>query len=342
MSDGAVVRDLHRPAAPPCRRPPFPDGWFRVASSADLPRGSVRPLRYFGRDLVAFRSSTDEVRVLDAHCPHLGAHLGHGGRVEGESIRCPFHGWRFDADGRCVEIPNARRIPSRAEVRAWPVHEVNGMVMVYHHAREEAPSWRVPAMPEMATAEWTPWRRGAEWRLACHIQDIAENGIDTGHMPLVHATQTSAITSECLEPRGPMLVHTMNHVYRLFPLARWLGLRVDGPLVITYHGLGCAVNRALVTAGVRLQYLFLFTFTPVDEEVVEICSQLSMKRLRNPLLTWGLTRKALREGRRTIDQDAPIFEHKIHRAEPLLTERDGPIMQYRRWAAQFYSELAHP
>jgi hypothetical protein len=60
----------------------------------------------------------------------------------------------------------------------------------------------------------------------------------------------------------------------------------------------------------------------------------------NPLVTWALGAKALREGRKTIDQDVPIFEHKIHRPEPPLVEGDGPVMQYRRWARQFYSATA--
>jgi phenylpropionate dioxygenase-like ring-hydroxylating dioxygenase large terminal subunit len=318
---------------------PFPDGWFRVAASADLPRGAVRPLRYFGRDLVAFRTAGGVARVLDAHCPHLGAHLGHGGCVEGDAIRCPFHGWLIGGDGRCLAVPRGRQAP-RAAIRTWPVREVNSLVMVYHHARAEKPAWEVPEMPELASREWTRWRPGPRWRIRCHIQDIAENGIDTAHMPLVHGNQTRAIASETLETRGPTLVHRMDHEYQLFPLARWLGARVRGPLEITYHGLGCAVNRALVEAGPRLRYLFLFTFTPIDERHVEVTSILSMKKLGNPLATWLLARKAIREGGRTIDQDVPIFEHKIHRPDPPLTDADGPIMQYRRWAAQFYSEPA--
>src|SRR4051794_19961277 len=96
------------------RRFPFtsyPTGWFAVAKCADVPPSGVAPLRYFGRELVLFRTAAGDARVLDAHCPHLGAHLGHGGCVEGESIRCPFHGWRFDGAGACVAVPYATKIP---------------------------------------------------------------------------------------------------------------------------------------------------------------------------------------------------------------------------------------
>ena len=85
--------------------PAIPDGWFSVAASEDVGLGEVKPLHYLDRDLVAFRGEDGAVRVFDAHCPHLGAHLGFGGRVCGEGIVCPFHGWRFDGDGRSSRCP---------------------------------------------------------------------------------------------------------------------------------------------------------------------------------------------------------------------------------------------
>src|SRR5690349_11235672 len=84
---------------------PIPTGWFQIAYSDELPPGAVVPLRYFGKDLVLFRTETGKLTLLDAHCPHLGAHLGHGGKVRGEVIECPFHAWQFGATGECVAVP---------------------------------------------------------------------------------------------------------------------------------------------------------------------------------------------------------------------------------------------
>ena len=110
---------------------PYPNGWFGVAFSRDLIPGEVKSVHYFGEDLVVFRNRSGEPRVVDAYCPHLGAHLGEGGRVIGDSIRCPFHGWQYDGStGECVRIPYCERIPSAARVRAWQVQEKNGMIFV--------------------------------------------------------------------------------------------------------------------------------------------------------------------------------------------------------------------
>ena len=63
-------------------------------------------LHYFGRELVLFRTESGEAHAVDAYCAHLGAHLAVGGKVEGEGIRCPFHGWCYDgASGQCTDIP---------------------------------------------------------------------------------------------------------------------------------------------------------------------------------------------------------------------------------------------
>ena len=93
--------------------PTTPDGWYGVAFAPRLASGAVKAIHYFGRDLALFRDEGGRARVFDAHCPHMGAHLGHGGLVSGEGIRCPFHGWRFDGEGRCVEVPHLGRVQTQ-------------------------------------------------------------------------------------------------------------------------------------------------------------------------------------------------------------------------------------
>jgi len=109
---------------PPSTRrftPPIPNGWFQVAFSHELEPGAVKPLRYFDKDLVAFRTEAGAISVLDAHCPHLGAHLGHGGKVKGGSIECPFHAWQFGTDGKCTAVPYAEHVPRKAKLSTWHI-----------------------------------------------------------------------------------------------------------------------------------------------------------------------------------------------------------------------------
>ena len=169
-------------------RYPFgiPNGWFLLTYSADLAPGSVERFHYVGRELVAFRGEGGVAQVFDAHCPHLGAHLGVGGKVEGDSIRCPFHGWRFEGNGRCVEIPYAERIPPQARLRRYPSVERNGMLFFWYHAEEEPPFFEIPDFPEWHDPEFSDsWSRH-QWTVHTHCQEMQENSVDGAHFPHVH------------------------------------------------------------------------------------------------------------------------------------------------------------
>lgn len=88
-------------------------GWFMIGWSPEFPVGEVRPLRYFGEDLVAYRDESGELHVLEAHCKHLGAHIGHGGTVVGDCVQCPFHGWRWGRTAPTATSPTNRTGPTR-------------------------------------------------------------------------------------------------------------------------------------------------------------------------------------------------------------------------------------
>ena len=71
--------------------------------------------------------------MLDAFCPHLGAHLGIGGKVVDGQIVCPFHAWQFGQDGACKHIPYIRnKMPKVPPIRCWPTVEKNGVIFVWH------------------------------------------------------------------------------------------------------------------------------------------------------------------------------------------------------------------
>ena len=74
----------------------MPNGWFCISRSDEIKPGEVKSLKFCDNQVVAFRTESGEATVLDAFCPHLGAHLGEGGCVKGETIECPFHAWRWE------------------------------------------------------------------------------------------------------------------------------------------------------------------------------------------------------------------------------------------------------
>ena len=108
-----------------------PEGWIRIASSADLdiPR-PVLPVTLGGRRYVLFRDEGGELGLIGRHCPHRGADLCYG-RLEAGGLRCPFHGWHFDRTGQCVEQPaepEGSRMHEQIRAPMLPVREADGQI----------------------------------------------------------------------------------------------------------------------------------------------------------------------------------------------------------------------
>ena len=135
---------------------PLPYGWFSVGRLDELPDEPVTSVRYQGTDLVVWRDDAGgepAYRVFDAYCPHLGAHLGVGGRVDDGCLVCPFHEWSFAADGTNVAIPYADRPNRKARVRAYPTAVRNGHLLFWFHPDPDvAPKWEVPRRSPTSTA----------------------------------------------------------------------------------------------------------------------------------------------------------------------------------------------
>src|SRR4051812_39721837 len=106
------------------------EGWYWAIRSAELKSGHARPLSFLGREMVVYRGRDGRVVAMDAYCPHMGAHLAEG-KVEGNAIRCLFHHWKYDSDGRCIEIPCQENTSFVPQIQTWPVEEKYGIVWIW-------------------------------------------------------------------------------------------------------------------------------------------------------------------------------------------------------------------
>ncbi|AGP35077.1 hypothetical protein BE04_18160 [Sorangium cellulosum] len=299
--------------------PPFPKGWFQVASAEELSAGGPLPLRCFGQDLVLFRTQDGEARVLDAHCPHMGAHLGVGGRVEQRGIRCPFHGWVISGEGACVLIPYADTIPPKARVRCWEVRELDGAILVHHAPPGEPPAFEIPPLPEARSAEWSPGM-SKRWRIRTHVQETLENIVDPAHFVVVHSMP--------VQPRTEIEID--GHIIRSRSAVKQKGPNgqvVDGTITWEGHGMGYGTIR--FTGIVEL--LFVNTVTPIDEELVDVRVAFWLRNDGAQRLGHALAAEVCRQ----IEEDIPIWENKIYRPQPVLCAGEKTIMTFRKWSSQF-------
>ena len=100
------------------------------------PRMAIRPVkavRLLGQDLVLFKNAQGQFGLLDRDCPHRGTDLAFG-RNEGDGLRCPFHGWKFDITGQCLETPAEPQgsvLCTRIKQRNYPVQERSGILFAW-------------------------------------------------------------------------------------------------------------------------------------------------------------------------------------------------------------------
>jgi 3-ketosteroid 9alpha-monooxygenase subunit A len=307
--------------------PATPDGWYSVGASGDLGIGEVKPVHYLGRDLVLFRGEDGGARVFDAHCPHLGAHLGFGGRVCGDGLVCPFHGWRFDAEGGVVEVPGLDGKLPRARARAWSTCERNGRIFVWHHASGQPARFDVIGYRD-DEAQWTPWRSNT-YRVRVHVQDLTENILDRAHFVAVHDMAPPDREHFEVSFSGASMV-----VDQRMKVTAVSDQGVEVRARTTTCGPGIAAIE--VTQG-PLEMLTYIAQTPVDDEITEVSLLFSMKRLPDEKATDSVSELNARVTNAQFTQDVPIWENKIYRERPALTQVDGPIGRYRVWFRQFYS-----
>lgn len=304
----------------------MPNGWFQVAYTDELREGQVRPLRYFGRDLVLFRTEGGVASLLDAFCPHLGAHLGHGGKVDGELVRCPFHAWGFGTDGACRDVPYTTGVPKRAQIRPWPIEERSGIVWAYHHRHREAPTWSVPEIPEVASGLFTPYERH-RFAIGTHPQEIGENGVDRAHFHYVHGTKTVPESELVIEGH---VRRATQHVSMQTPRGV-----VDGKIEVEAHGMGCTITRF---SGI-CDTVLVISHTPIDAEHVDTRFSFTQRAKDGVAERPGVAAAIIRDIVKQMREDIPIWENKRYEPRPTLCDGDGPIGAYRTWAKQFYGTL---
>jgi phthalate 4,5-dioxygenase len=158
--------------------------WIPFALSSQLvPGAAPMPVRLFGERYVAFRAENGRVGFFEEQCPHRRASLALG-RVEGNGIRCIYHGWKIDVAGCVVEAPTqlvrSEQFAARVRVAWFPVHEAGDLVWVWLGAGE------APAFPELPFAEHDLHRYWCVSRMPCNWLQGVEGTIDSAHVNWLH------------------------------------------------------------------------------------------------------------------------------------------------------------
>jgi phenylpropionate dioxygenase-like ring-hydroxylating dioxygenase large terminal subunit len=179
--------------------------WIPAVLSREVaePDGAPVRVRLLGEDLLAFRDSAGQIGLIDEFCPHRRVSLFFG-RNEGCGIRCVYHGWKFDVEGRCVDMmnePEDRSFAHKIRTTAYPTTEHGGIVWAYMGPREH-----MPATPKFAwTGQPDSHRHVSKVIQECNWLQGLEGGIDTSHAPILHRLITTSSKRPGFKPTNPFV-----------------------------------------------------------------------------------------------------------------------------------------
>src|SRR4051794_4641003 len=163
--------------------------WLPLLLSSELPERDGAPLRvkHLSETLIAFRDTDGQVGLVAENCPHRGASLFFG-RNEEAGLRCVYHGWKFDAAGTCVDMPNEppeSNFKHKVKITTYPARDLGGVIWVYMGPPE--------LQPDLPALEWSLVPESHRYHTkriqACNWAQAQEGGIDSSHISFLHRDQ---------------------------------------------------------------------------------------------------------------------------------------------------------
>ncbi len=154
--------------------------WHPVYLAADLPAGKAVPIRIMSEDFTLYRGESGKPQVVAFRCAHRGTQLSTGW-VEGDCIRCFYHGWKYDASGQCVEMPaEDPSFPPKVRIRSYPTREYLGLIFAYLGEGAPPPFHRFGTLEEEGVLTNDSYFRG------CNVFNNLESNMDELHVAFVH------------------------------------------------------------------------------------------------------------------------------------------------------------
>lgn len=311
----------------------FPRGWFIVAESQELDDGPLA-VRFFGQDFALYRGESGKAVMLDAYCPHMGTHLSasksamivqNGEQIEGDSIRCPYHGWRFGPDGQCNDIPYYDGpIPRSAVIESYTVEEVMGCILMWFDPEGGEPQYEVPQLEEWHDPAWVHWRLDHLGELALHPQEILDNMADCQHLGPTHGAPCEYFENEFRD-----------HVY----IQRQGGWHqtYDCQLITTtwYTGPGILLSKQIFGDTTAIE---LIANTPVDDGVSKVWHAV-LHKSPNKVATdedKAIAKEVQAGALQAFAADFDVWRHKRSATRIIQLKTDGPFAKGRIWYKQFY------
>tara|TARA_R110001583_G_scaffold56766_1_gene171066 strand:- start:2185 stop:3297 length:1113 start_codon:yes stop_codon:yes gene_type:complete len=311
----------------------FPRGWFVIAESSELTDTPV-PLTFFDLDLALYRGKSGKPILIDAYCPHMGTHLAASDttvlaqkklQIEGDSIRCPYHGWRFNSDGLCDHIPYYDGpMPRSAILTSYEVREVMGCIMIWFDEEGGEPDYEPPFIDEWSNPQWVKWQLDHCGEIDVHPQEVMDNIADIRHLEPTH---------------GATCVYYENEIDGYLCIQRQGGFHEDyGTLLETetwYTGPGILISRQIMNGITSYEFI---AHTPVHDGCLKVWHGVLSKGNNTPPNQEDRKNAAISQqmAMDSLAADFSVWTNKRAATRIIQLNNDGPFGSCRKWYSQFY------
>ena len=313
----------------------YPRGWFMIADSAEL-TDKVLPLRFFGQEFALYRGENGQVILHSAICPHMGTNIARNttsyvvidGQIEGNSIRCPYHGWRYGPDGKCDDIPyHDGPIPGKATLTTWRVEERYGCIWMWHDPERGEPDYNLPAIPEWNEQRWVNWQIDHLGELDIHPQEVLDNMADAPHLGPIHGSTLKYFENEL---RDHIVIQRQGGGHKTLAQGNTL-LETD----TFYTGPGILLSRLTGFYDA----LMLITHTPVEDGRIKVWHALLVRSEMETASDEDVAaaRSFQADSLAAFNQDFEVWSAKAPIFQIMQIKNDGPFHEVREWYRQFYN-----
>ncbi|OCB50308.1 3-ketosteroid-9-alpha-hydroxylase [Mycobacterium vulneris] len=336
MESECEVREIEADA-PPAR---FARGWHCLGLTRDFGDGKPHGINVFGQNLVVFRGGDGRMNVLDGYCRHMGGDLSQG-QVKGDEIACPFHDWRWGGDGRCKNVPYAKRTPRLARTATWTTLEQDGMLFVWNDPEGNPPpaGVTIPRIEGATSDQWTDWH----WYTTvvnANCRELVDNVVDMAHFFYVHGSLPTYFKNIF---EGHIATQYMNANTRADRRDVGGSTMLGTTSVASYYGPAFMIDDLTYHYPDGDHHSVLINcHYPIDANSFVLQYGIIVKKPEGVSGELAL-QSAIALGdwvKIGFEQDVVIWKTKARIDNPLLCEEDGPVYQLRRWYEQFYVDAA--
>ena len=311
--------------------------WYPVCTSEELANDQPLRIKLLGLQFVAFRDTEGQAHVLSDTCVHRGGSLSKG-KIKGDCVECPYHGWQFSGDGRCQVIPsmNGGKTPARAKVDSYPVQEKYNIVFAFLGdlpKNERPPLYEIP---EYGTEGWRP-SKTVILNVGCYYERSMENGLDPAHNQFVHPGQGfPPMHSDTFREwdddwGGRFEAHFGDPQLDMTTFAKERNRTGELKAGSWFHGPNVLVTSIFINAESNLVQVFFEA--PIDDSHTKIY----FINMRNCMLEPEMDAKVMEVNLKITREDIGILENLYPVRTPetltkeIMTPADATVVRFREW-----------